>query len=147
MKNGCPKQYQFQETNWQSCSQEIMAVRHKVFMIEQHFDDSVLCDLDDNQALHMVVRNPDGLVIACARLTEKGRLGRIAVKLPYRGVGIGSKLIEQLIDLGQQNNLKDISLNAELENKHLFDLMKFCVAGPVYMKQGIPHQMLQRKLA
>ncbi len=141
------KSFKFEQTTWQNSSNEILAVRHKVFMIEQHFTDSVLCDIHDTNCVHLVVRNPDGLVIASGRMNAEGRISRIAVLLPYRGVGIGSKLLAELIEIGHSNKLQNISLNAELDNRDFYDSQNFSASGPVYMKQGVPHQMLTRKLA
>jgi len=147
MKASRIKSFNFEQTNWQNSCNEILAVRHKVFMIEQHFNDNILCDIFDNDCFHLVARNSDGLVVACGRITESGRIGRIAVLLPYRGAGIGSKLLSKLVQIGRSQHLSDISLNAELDNLHFYDLQNFSAAGPVFMKQGVPHQMLARKLA
>jgi predicted GNAT family N-acyltransferase len=139
--------FQFQRTTWQESSNDILDIRHRVFMIEQHIRDNVLCDLNDNQCDHIVVRTSQGKVIACGRITEQGRIGRLAVLLPYRGIGIGSKLFDNLLEIGKSNNLKEFSLNAELADHPFYKKQKFKSAGPVYMKQGVPHQMLARKLA
>lgn len=140
-------QFEFEQTNWHQSSNEILAVRHKVFMIEQHFGEHILYDVQDLIAFHLTVRNCDGLVIGCGRITKNGRIGRIAVLLPYRGDGIGSKILNQLIALGQCQHINDISLNAELENNHFYRAQSFAAAGPVFMRQGVPHQMYARKLA
>ena len=141
------KSFKFEQTSWQSSSNEILAVRHKVFMIEQHFDSKILCDLQDQDCYHLVVRNAEGLVIATGRLSPQGRIGRIAVLLPYRGAGIGSKILSELVKIGHSHKLQNISLNAELDNMHFYDSQHFMASGPVYMKQGVPHQMLTRKPA
>lgn len=134
--------------DWHTQCDEILAVRHKVFMIEQHFTESrILRDLRDDRSIHLVVRNYESRMIACGRITQKGRIGKIAVLLPYRGLGIGSRILQSLVDIGKQNGLGDLSLNAELDGRRFFDKQKFNVAGPVFMKQGIPHQMLARKIA
>ncbi len=146
--NSCRvKSFKFEQTSWQKSCNEILAVRHKVFMIEQHFDNNVLCDLQDQDCYHLVVKNIEELVIAAGRITPQGRIGRIAVLLPYRRVGIGSKLLSELVKIGHAHKLRDISLNAELDNMHFYDSQNFLASGPVYMKQGVPHQMLTRKLA
>lgn len=139
--------FNFEQTSWQKSCNEILAVRHKVFMIEQHFNEAILCDLQDPDCIHLVTRNLEGLVIATGRLSLKGRIGRIAVLLPYRGLGIGSKILSELIQIGRIHKLNDISLNAELDNMHFYDAQNFMASGPVFMKQGVPHQMLTRKLA
>jgi predicted GNAT family N-acyltransferase len=147
MKSNRIRSFQFQHTTWQESSNDILDIRHRVFMIEQHIRDNVLCDLDDNECFHVVVKNTQGDIVACGRITEEGRIGRLAVLLPYRGMGIGTKLFKTLIDIGKSKNLKNISLNAELGDQRFYNMQQFTSAGPVYMKQGVPHQMLARKLA
>ena len=147
MKSNRIRSFQFQRTTWQESSNDILDIRHRVFMIEQHIRDNVLCDLDDNECFHVVVKNTQGDIVACGRITEEGRIGRLAVLLTYRGMGIGTKLFKTLIDIGKSKNLKNISLNAELGDQRFYNMQQFTSAGPVYMKQGVPHQMLARKLA
>lgn len=147
MKFARTKSFKFEQTSWEESCDEILAVRHKVFMIEQHFNEAILCDLQDPDCIHIVARNAEGLVIGTGRLSLTGRIGRIAVLLPYRGVGIGSKILSGLIQIGRSHKFNNISLNAELDNMHFYDAQNFMASGPVYMKKGVPHQMLTRKLA
>lgn len=147
MKTNRIRSFNFQQTTWQESSNDILDIRNRVFMIEQHIRDNVLCDLDDNECYHIVVKNELREIVACGRITEQGRIGRLAVLLPYRGIGIGTKLFKTLIQTGKSKNLKNISLNAELSDHPFYNMQKFTSAGPVYMKQGVPHQMLARKLA
>jgi len=137
----------YYRVNWSQSSAEILSIRHKVFIIERHFEENVLCDLEDKDCIHLIARNNEGRVVACARLNPNGRISKIAVLLPYRREGIGSRILRELVAIGKQNNIKLVSLNAEIDNKHLYDQQNFSAVGPVYMKQGIPHQMLACKLA
>jgi len=141
------KAYKFEQTNWQNDRDEILAIRHRVFMIEQHFTESILCDVLDPDCFHIIVKNPDDTVIASGRLTQKGRIGRIAVLLPYRGVGIGSKILLELVQIGEKHKLQNISLSADLNSQHFYGCQQFLASGPVYMKQGVPHQVLTKTLA
>ncbi len=140
--------FTIESNNWANVSNEIISIRHKVFMIEQHITQmQSLSDLNDENCHHLLVRNCEARVIATGRITRKGRIGKIAVLLPYRGIGIGSKLLSALVEIGKKQQLGDVSLNAELGGRHFFGQHKFSIAGPVFMKQGVPHQMLARKLA
>jgi predicted GNAT family N-acyltransferase len=132
---------------WVQSSNEILSIRHKVFIIERHFEENILCDIEDKDCIHLIARNEEERVIACARLNRNGRISRIAVLLPYRREGIGTRILRELVAIGKQNKIKLVSLNAEIDSKHLYDQQKFSAVGPVYMKQGIPHQMLACKLA
>jgi predicted GNAT family N-acyltransferase len=136
----------FHRVTWAQSSNETLSIRHKVFIIERHFDENVLCDLEDKDCIHLIARNEEGRVIACARLNRNGRISRIAVLIPYRGEGIGTRVLRELVAIGKQNKIKCVSLNAEIDNKHLYDQQSFSAVGSVYMKQGIPHQMLACKL-
>jgi len=141
------KAFKFETTSWQTSQEEILTIRHRVFMIEQHFSESILCDELDPDSFHIIVLNPVNTVVASGRLSQQGRIGRIAVLLPYRGAGIGSKILSDLVQIGKSNKLQDISLSAELDNRHFYDSKNFAANGPVYMKHGVPHQILTRKLA
>jgi len=137
----------YHRVNWKQSSNQILAIRHSVFIIERHYEENILCDLDDKDCIHLIAKNEDGRTIACARLNPNGRISKIAVLLSYRGEGIGSRILRELVAIGKQNKIKLVSLNAEIANKHLYDQQNFSAVGPVYMKQGIPHQMLACKLA
>ena len=140
--------FTIQVTRWRESCNEILAVRHKVFTIEQHFTEArTLRDLRDDNCYHLVVRNSEARVIATGRITPKGRIGKLAVLLPYRGIGIGSRMLQLLVQVGESKRVDDVSLTAELADRKFFDHHKFSISGPVFMKQGVPHQMLTRKLA
>ena len=135
-------------TRWTESCNEILALRHKVFTIEQHFTEArTLSDLRDKNCFHLVVRNSEARVVASGRITPKGRIGKLAVLLSYRGLGIGSRILKLLVQVGENQRVDDVSLTAELADREFFDQHKFNISGPVYMKQGVPHQMLTRKLA
>ena len=137
----------YHRVTWAQASDEILSIRHKVFIVERHFEENILCDIEDKECIHLIARNNEGRVIACARLNPNGRISRIAVSLAYRGEGIGSRILRELVNISKQNKIKLVSLNAEIDKKHLYDRQNFSAVGPVYMKQGIPHQMLACKLA
>ena len=147
MIDSCLKSFSFEQTTWLESGDEILSVRNKVFVIEQHYEKAEPFNQQDFDAFHLIVRNSDFEVVACGRITPTGRIGKIAVTLPYRGLGIGSKLLKMLIQHGQENNINDLYLNAEIENQNFYQLQEFFSAGPVFMKHGIPHRRLARKLA
>jgi len=140
--------FTIQATRWKDSCSEILSVRHKVFTIEQQFTEAKsLHDLRDDICYHLVVRNSEARVIATGRITPKGRIGKLAVLLAYRGIGIGSRMLQLLVQVGETKRVDDVSLAAELTDQNFFDQHKFNISGPVFMKQGVPHQMLTRKLA
>ncbi len=142
------KKFTIESSSWEQICTEVISIRHKVFILEQHITQiQQLSDPDDQACHHLLVRDHQSQGIATGRITKKGRIGKIAVLLPYRGFGIGSRLLKSLVNIGKKHHLGDVSLNAELGGRHFFNLHKFSIAGPVFMKQGVPHQRLARKLA
>jgi len=140
--------FTIESSAWEHVCTEVISIRHKVFILEQHITQlQQLSDQHDQTCHHLLVRNYQSQVLAIGRITKQGRIGKIAVLLPYRGVGIGSKILKALVAIGKRHQLGGVSVNAELGGRHFFNLHKFSIAGPVFMKQGVPHQMLARKLA
>ncbi len=137
----------YKQTSWQASLDDILNVRHKVFLLEQHFNDQALCDLKDGDATHLIATNELDEVVACGRITNKGSIGRIAVLLPYRGLGIGTEILQRLVDIAKQRALSEVSINAELDNQQFYQSHDFSSDGPVFMRQGVPHQKLALKLA
>ena len=92
---------------WFVMRQAAMQVRDAVFVQEQGFTPQEEYDELDADALHMVIRLPDGAVIATARLLQEpvaadepptGRIGRVAVLKEWRGQGWGRMLLLVLQD-------------------------------------------------
>ncbi len=137
----------FSEVTWSEACDEIIEVRQKVFVIEQHFREQPLFDYKDEDSFHVIARNDVGEVVGSGRITARGRLGKIAVLMPYRCQGIGSNILEDLVEIGKRQRISSVSLNAQLDEQEFFRTENFMIAGPVFMKQGIPHQMLAKKLA
>ncbi|MGB0496280.1 MAG: GNAT family N-acetyltransferase, partial [Kangiellaceae bacterium] len=99
-------EFSYHRVTWKEASNEILSVRHKVFIVERHFEENVLCDIEDKNCIHLVARNKERRVIACARLNPNGRISKIAVLMPYRGEGVGTRILRELVNIGKQNNFK-----------------------------------------
>ncbi|WP_196138014.1 GNAT family N-acetyltransferase [Aliikangiella sp. G2MR2-5] len=137
----------FYEVDWSTSAHSIMAVRHKVFIIEQRFNHKMLKDRHDPYCHHILVSNQQGEAIGSGRLNQDGRIGRIAVLMNYRGLGVGTRILSELIKIAQQSHIPRLSLNAETDLSHFYDQQNFSADGPVYMKQGVPYQRMTKRLA
>jgi len=141
------KSFQFNQVDWATAATEIMQIRQKVFIIEQHFGKKILSDKHDANCFHILVTDKSSTPVACGRLNLNGQIGHIAVLMDQRREGIGTMLLSKLIRIAQCNRIYNISLNAETELSHFYSLQKFQADGPVYMKQGIPFQRMTKQLA
>ncbi len=138
--------YRFEQVTWAADAGDIMEVRKKVFVIEQRFDKEILCDTSDGSSYHVIVHDKYAKPIACGRLTPDGKIDKIAVLINHRGEGIGSSILTQLVAIAKSHNIHDLTLNAEKELVRFYDQQSFHIDGPVYMKQGVPHQRMSKKL-
>ncbi|TQV77131.1 GNAT family N-acetyltransferase [Aliikangiella marina] len=139
--------YHYDKVSWLNAADEIMEVRRKVFVIEQRFSKEIVCDHVDHKCFHILVRDQDNQPIGCGRLSPTGRVSKIAVTINHRGYGVGSEILSELIHLAKQSHINNLTLNAETDLTHFYFQKKFSVDGPVYMKQGVPHQRLVKRLA
>lgn len=144
-----PKQMglNFKEVDWSEACDAIRSIRYKVFVIEQHFENKMLEDRHDPYCHHILVTDDNQAPIGCGRLNQDGRIGRIAVVMSHRGHGVGTNLLGQLIKIARQSHIPRLSLNAETDLSHFYDQQQFLADGPVFMKQGVPHQRMTKRLA
>jgi len=138
--------FEFSEVEWETAADQIRQVRQKVFLIEQHFEQKMLEDTNDPFCYHILVTNESGEAVGCGRLNPDGRIGRIAVLMTFRGQGIGTALLSKLVSIAQQTDIPSLTLNAETDLCHFYDQQKFRRVGPVFMKQGVPHQRMTKRL-
>ncbi|MET1253752.1 GNAT family N-acetyltransferase [Aliikangiella maris] len=139
--------FKFQRVSWQSAANDIMEIRKKVFVIEQRFPKEVVCDQFDNSSYHLLVTDAEDTPVGCGRLIPNGRVGKIAVLINHRGHGVGTQILNHLINIAQENNIQNLTLNAETDLVHFYDQQQFHIDGPVYMKKGVPFHRMTKKLA
>ncbi len=124
----------------------IRRVREQVFMREQGVPEELEWDGEDPRAIHVVARNDDGEVIGTGRLLADGHIGRLAVLPPWRGRGVGSALLQALLDAARGLGLKQVFLHARLQALGFYARHGFKATGNVFPDAGIPHRTMRRPL-
>ena len=133
---------------WFVMRQAAMQVRDAVFVQEQGFTPQEEYDELDADALHMVIRLPDGAVIATARLLQEpvasdepptGRIGRVAVLKEWRGQGWGRMLLLVLQDEAQQRGDQRLVLGAQQVAAPFYARLGYQPTPYTYDEGGIPH--------
>jgi len=130
--------------NWSKLSDRkaIKAIRETVFIDEQNVPIELEWDDLDDECLHLLVTDRQTNGIATARMQEKNttaHIGRMSVLKPYRRQGIGSLMLEKLLEQARQSGVKEIELNAQTAAIHFYQRYGFVSIGEEFQDAGIPH--------
>lgn len=114
-------------------------VREEVFIKEQQIAPELEWDDLDDACLHAVAYDANGDVVGTARLLPDGHIGRMAVRAPHRGSGVGSALLLRLVHEAQARGHKEVLLCAQLRAWKFYSRHGFIREGEEYLDAGIPH--------
>ena len=141
MRIGLP--YQVTVVNWQQAKQQLKTVREKVFVCEYRIPYDVEFDRHDRKAHHVLVTEEDcNEPIATGRITSQGEISRIAVVISKRKTPAGRQVIETLLGIARNNNLKEVYINSSLDAVDYFARHHFIPVGAVFMEAGLPRQRM-----
>lgn len=124
----------------------LRAIRLEVFVREQAAPESLEWDDLDPLSFHLLARSEGGEPIGCARLTPHGRIGRVAVRLPWRGRGVGLGLLRTLVEKARGQGRKDVALDARLPAVAFYEREGFVAHGETFEDAGIVHRPMQLEL-
>lgn len=127
-----------------------LAIRYEVFVDEQKVPAEEERDSHDDTAIHLLALGKDGQPLGTARLLiqgETGKIGRVAVRKPARGTGLGAKLIEASIgELRRMPGITRLKLSAQTHAIPFYERFGFTTHGPEYDDAGIPHRDMIRDI-
>lgn len=135
--------YQIKISTYDQYKSGIQAVRTRVFIQEQRIDPSLEWDEHDEEAIFAIAVNQDNQVIGTARLLSAGKIGRMAVLPNYRRQGVGTALLQHLLDIARARGDSQITLSAQQRVAELYTKQGFVPIGPPHIEVGIPHQNMQ----
>ncbi|MGH8671914.1 MAG: GNAT family N-acetyltransferase [Burkholderiales bacterium] len=124
---------------WEQARNHSCAIRETVFIIEQGVTEDLEWDGLDAEAQHALAYTVAGLAIGTARLLSDGHIGRMAVLKPWRHRGVGTALLDALLELAKRNGLSKVFLNAQEHAVGFYEKHGFRVHGETFMDAGIPH--------
>lgn len=125
---------------------DLRLVRDEVFVGEQQVPIALEHDALDPDCTHVLARLPDGTAIGTARLTPARHIGRMAVRAPWRGHGVGDALLLALVDAARARGWADVHLNAQVSAIGFYARHGFEPRGPRFVEAGIEHQAMSRAL-
>lgn len=132
--------------DWESQRSDAQSVRYEVFVIEQKVPLDMEWDEMDSVCIHAVAYDAEGVAVATGRLLPDGHIGRMAVKAAMRGKGIGSQILNVLIDEARKRGDQAVMLNAQTHAEPFYARYGFAREGREFMEAGIPHIHMRRML-
>ena len=130
-----------QITDWDEAKNQVMPIRHEVFVSEQKVPEELEWDELDQDALHTIVKK-DQQVIGTARLIiDKtiARIGRMAIQKEHREQGVGQKLLSALTQTAKEKGAQECILHAQTHAIAFYAKAAFEPNGPIFDEAGIPH--------
>ena len=124
----------------------LLGVREAVFVLEQHVPRDMEIDDDDPRSVHVLARAQDGTPIGSGRLTPEGSIGRVAVLRGWRGRGVGTLVLQTLLDQARARRLTAVSMHAQRDAVPFWLQHGFASVGEEFEEAGIPHILMQRPL-
>lgn len=126
---------------------ELRAVRDEVFVDEQHVPVELEHDALDPLCTHVIARLLDGTPVGTARLTPDHHVGRMAVRAPWRGRGVGDALLLALVEEARKRGWPEVHLNSQVSAIGFYERHGFRPQGERFMEAGIEHQAMVRVLS
>ena len=120
-------------------------IRQRVFIEEQGVPVELEWDEFDASSIHFLA-SIDNKPVATARLKPDGQIGRMAVLSPYRHQGVGSALLEFVIQLAKNENRKALHCHAQTSALDFYQRHGFNTYGGEFDDAGIPHLAMNIQL-
>jgi len=125
--------------DWATLQHDATAVRHEVFVIEQQVPIELELDEMDAVCVHVVAYDVDNQPVGTARLLPDAHIGRMAVRAPARSHGLGSRLLQALMQQAQARGDRVVRLNAQLQAESFYARHGYEREGDEFLDAGIPH--------
>jgi predicted GNAT family N-acyltransferase len=138
-------EFQLLHARWEDCRRELGEVRRAVFVEEQGVPESLEWDGLDADCFHVLVCDAEQQPVATGRMKPDGHIGRMAVLPAYRGQGVGSAVLEALLDVARQQHYAEVFLHAQVSAIAFYERHGFVVYGAEFMDAGISHKSMRRQ--
>ena len=123
-------------------------IRRTVFIREQDVPEEIELDELDASALHVLCET-GGQVVATGRLNffnNETKLGRVAVLREWRGMGIGSQVVEFLLERAREMGTSLVYANAQTWTEGFYQKMGFETVSGIFLEAGIEHVRMEIKV-
>jgi predicted GNAT family N-acyltransferase len=130
---------------WSKAREEASRIRFAVFVEEQRVPREIELDARDAECIHALARL-DGRAVGTGRLLPDAHIGRMAVLKECRAMGVGSRILESLVQRARERGDREVVLSAQVHALAFYARHGFSAFGEAYEEAGIPHQDMRRRL-
>jgi predicted GNAT family N-acyltransferase len=138
--------YTVRQASWHSDSAALKLVREAVFIREQGISVELEWDRLDAECIHVLAADATLHPIGTARMLPDGTIGRMAVLKEWRRQGVGSALMEKLLDEAKDLQVRQVTLNAQVYVTAFYRKLGFQAVGEEFMEAGISHVRMAHRL-
>ena len=129
--------------------EESREIRISVFVKEQGFENEF--DEIDSEAVHIVIRNDDGMPVATCRIFQSKTadshiFGRLAVIKEFRGRGIGSDVVKSALEYVENSGGKKLMLHSQCSAIEFYEKLGFESFGEVEYEENCPHIWMKKEI-
>ncbi len=130
------------QTTWRESENQLRAIRTPVFIEEQQVAPDFEWDEIDASAIHLLAM-ADNQAIACLRIIDFKKIGRMAVLKEWRGLRLGTALLLEAVHICKSHGSSSIYLSAQTHAIGFYEKCGFTVTSAVYQDVDIPHVDMQ----
>jgi predicted GNAT family N-acyltransferase len=134
------------QVTWQAAEGSLKFVRTLVFIDEQLVTPEFEWDDIDQNAVH-VLAMVNNAPIACLRIIDYKKIGRMAVLKEWRRKGVGMAILRKAIDICKQHGSAQLYLSAQTHAIGFYKQAGFIVTSDIYQDLHIPHVDMQLTLS
>ena len=120
--------FRISRVTWEKHGAHLSAVRLTVFVDEQKFAPEPLDDRDPD-CLHVAALDQKGATIGIGRMTADGHIGRMVVMPPWRGRGVGTAVLHELLAIAKERRLPQVELDAQIHAIPFYERLGFAKVG------------------
>ena len=128
--------------SWTDYTDQLNEIRYQVFVVEQKVPQEIEVDVNDIHNIHARAFNESGETIGTGRIAND-KIGRMAVLQSWRNRGVGSAILEALMQQAKTMGLVEVTLNAQVEAYAFYQHHGFSRCGEVFEEAGIKHIKMQ----
>ena len=132
--------------DWATLRSSAAPIRLEVFVHEQLVPLEEEIDALDALCVHAVAFDATGRALATGRLLPDGHIGRMAVLKVARTQGLGSAVLNALMQQAYERGFAEVVLSAQTHAQGFYLRHGFIPEGAEYLDANIPHILMRKAL-